>query len=101
MTGSFRLYAGVAVLAVVVLVLTVVGSLAGGERDGFQWPPDYTVNRIAVVGSDARIRTYSPDGTGEFLLTPDDGVFTWPTWSPERTQHRLLQGCQEHSRISR
>ena len=82
MTGSFRLYAGVAVLASVVLVLTVVGSRAGAERDGFQWPPDYTVNRIAVVGSDARIRTYSPDGTGEFLLTPDDGVFTWPTWSP-------------------
>ena len=83
MIGSFRLYAGVAVLASVVLVLTVVGSLAGGERDGFQWPPDYTVNRIAVVGSDARIRTYSPDGTGGASCSlPDDGVFTWPTWSP-------------------
>ena len=82
MTGSFRLYAGVAVLASVVIVLTVVGSRAGAPGDGFQWPPDYTVNRIAVVGSDARIRTYSPDGTGELLITPDDGVFTWPTWSP-------------------
>ena len=83
MTGSFRLYAGVAVLASVILVLIVVGSLGGYRGDGFQWPPDYSVNRIAVVGSDARIRTYSPDGTGEFLLTPDDGVFTWPTWSPD------------------
>ena len=82
MTGSFRLYAGVAVLASVVIVLTVVGSRAGAPGDGFRWPPDYTVNRIAVVGSDARIRTYSPDGTGELLITPDDGVFTWPTWSP-------------------
>ena len=83
MTGSFRLYAGVAVLASVVIVLTVVGSRAGAPGDGSEWPPDYTVNRIAVVGSDARIRTYSPDGTGEFLLTPGDGVFTWPTWSPD------------------
>ena len=65
-----------------VIVLTVVGSRAGAPGDGFRWPPDYTVNRIAVVGSDARIRTYSPDGTGELLITPDDGVFTWPTWSP-------------------
>ena len=64
MTGSFRLYAGVAVLASVVIVLIVVGSRGGAPGDGFQWPPDYTVNRIAVVGSDARIRTYSPDGHG-------------------------------------
>ena len=82
MTGSFRMYAGVAVLASVVLVLTVVGGRGGVLEDGFAWPPDYTVDRIAVVGSDARIRTYSPDGTGELLITPDDGVFTWPTWSP-------------------
>ena len=83
MTGSFRLYAGVVVLASVILVLTIVGSRASALEDGFAWPPDYTVNRIAVVSPDARIRTYSPDGTGEFLLTPDDGVFTWPTWSPD------------------
>ena len=111
MTGSFRLYAGVAVLASVVLVLTVVGSRAGAERDGFQWPPDYTVNRIAVVGSDARIRTYSPDGTGEFLLTPDDGVFTWPTWSPNgrsiayskvvrNTQNQQMIALDSYDRIA-
>ena len=111
MTGSLRLYAGITVLASVVVVLTIVGSRGGTVVDGPEWPPDYTVNRIAVVGSDARIRTYSPDGTGEFLLTPEDGVFTWPTWSPDgrsiayskvvrNTQNQQMIALDSYDRIA-
>ena len=111
MTGSLRLYAGITVLASVVVVLTIVGGRGGTVVDGPEWPPDYTVNRIAVVGSDARIRTYSPDGTGEFLLTPEDGVFTWPTWSPDgrsiayskvvrNTQNQQMIALDSYDRIS-
>ena len=111
MTGSLRLYAGITVLASVVLVLTIVGGRGGTVVDGPEWPPDYTVNRIAVVGSDARIRTYSPDGTGEFLLTPEDGVFTWPTWSPDgrsiayskvvrNTQNQQMIALDSYDRIA-
>ncbi len=103
MIGSFRLYAGVAVLASVVIVLTIVGGRGGSTGDGFEWPPDYDVNRIAVVSPDARIRTYSPDGTEEFLLTPDEGVFTWPTWSPNGRSiaySRVVRDAQRQQMIA-
>ena len=46
-------------------------------------PPHPAVNRIAVVGADARIRTYAPDGSDARDISPENGFFTWPAWSPD------------------
>ena len=70
-------------LIVILGVLAIVGEWEGtaGARDS--WPPEYLVNRIAVVTPDGQIRTYRPDGLGERRISPDSGYFTWPTWSSD------------------
>ncbi len=39
-------------------------------------------NRIAYVGTGFEIRTINPDGTGDRLITDQEGLYTWPAWSP-------------------
>ena len=83
MNDRFRQYAWVFLLAGILVVLAAVGRV-GGLRDTEQsWPPLYSINRIAVVGPDAQIRSYRPDGTDEQPVSTGDGLFTWPTWSPD------------------
>ena len=83
MTGAPRLYAGLALLAVALIVLAAVGGAGRMIGKDQLWPPVYSINRIAVVGPDARIRSYLPDGSGEMSISSDEGLFTWPTWSPD------------------
>ena len=41
------------------------------------------VDLIAYVGHDANIYTINPDGTGRARITEEEGLYTWPTWSPD------------------
>ena len=83
MTVSPGRYSFLIVLAAVLIVLAVLGQMGGivGERES--WPPEYLVNRIAVVTSDGQIRSYRPHGGGERRISTEPGYFTWPTWSPD------------------
>ena len=44
------------------------------------------VNQIAFVGLDRQVYTVAPDGSNPRLISPEAGVFTWPTWSPDATK---------------
>ena len=83
MTAAFRRYAGIVLLAAGLVAIAVVGEVGGLVGNGQLWPPVYSINRIAVVGTDAQIRSYLPDGTGEMAISAGEGLFTWPTWSPD------------------
>ena len=83
MTGELRRYVGIVLLVVALVVLAVLGSRGGFAGSGDLWPPEFSVDRIAVVGPDAQIRSYRPDGSGERLISQGEGFFTWPTWSPD------------------
>ncbi len=83
MNDRFRLYAGVVFFAGILVVLAAAGWVGGLREMEQSWPPLYSINRIAVVGPDAQIRSYRPDGTDEQPVSTGEGLFTWPTWSPD------------------
>lgn len=82
---SPRLVAGAALLAALLGALAFLGGRGGGEgaTGAYGLPPRPAVNRIAVVGTDARLRTYAPDGSDARDISSSDGFFAWPTWSPD------------------
>ena len=45
--------------------------------------PEPTLDLIAYATTDGRINTMSPDGSNQVKISPDDGFFTWPIWSPD------------------
>lgn len=83
MTISPGKYSFLVVLAVILGVLGILGEWGGIAGERGSWPPEYLVNRIAVVTSDGQIRTYQPDGRGERPISEGSGFFTWPTWAPD------------------
>ena len=83
MKNGFRRYAWIVLLAGILVVLAVVGRVGGFRETEQSWPPLYSINRIAVVGQDAQIRSYRPDGSDEQPISTGEGLFTWPTWSPD------------------
>ena len=83
MTAAVRLYAGLGVLVTGLVVLALVGGVDVSSTTGQIWPPVYSINRIAVVGADAQIRSYRADGSDETPISSGEGLFTWPTWSPD------------------
>ena len=78
-----RAYIAVAILTVSLVVIVLVGG-RGEAAPGAKIRPTDTasVNRIAVVGPDAQIRSFNPDGTDPRQISPAKGLFTWPTWAP-------------------
>ncbi len=42
--------------------------------------------QIAFVGLDRHIYTVNPDGSGLRRISPEEGVYTWPTWSPDASK---------------
>ena len=84
MTRSPRFLAAAALLAAFMAALATLGGRGGqGDNDSYDFPPRPAVNRIAVVGTDAQVRTYAPDGSDARDISSGDGFFTWPTWSPD------------------
>ncbi len=83
MSRSPRGSIGVIILVAALAALAILGSRGGALGAGEEWPPAFSVNRIAVVGLDAQIRSYRPDGSDERAISQGDGFFTWPTWSPD------------------
>ena len=85
MTLAPRFIVAAALLAAFIAALAALGGRGelDGANDSYAWPPRPAVNRIAVVGTDARIKTYAPDGSGSRDISSGDGFFTWPTWSPD------------------
>ena len=65
------------------VTIAVVGGHGGASSSGQPSPPDLAVDRIAYVGIDGVIRTVNPDGSGVKVITPEEGFFTWPTWSAD------------------
>ena len=83
MTAALMRYAGVVLLVTILALIAVLGSRGGTLGSTGVWPPEFSVNRIAVVGPDAQIRSYRPDGSGAHPISDGEGFFTWPTWSPD------------------
>ena len=83
MTAAIRWCVGPALLTAALAVLVIVGQAGGYFGTEERWPPIYSINRIAVVGPDAQIRSYRPDGLEETRISSGEGLFTWPTWSPD------------------
>ena len=78
-----RLYAFFIVFLSIMVTIAVVGGHGGTSSKGEPLPPDLAVDRIAYVAPDGQVWTVDPDGTHERKVSPDEGFFTWPTWSPD------------------
>ncbi len=83
MSDAFRRYVWIVLFVGILAAIAVVGRAGGLGETEQSWPPLYSINRIAVVGPDAQIRSYRPDGSDEQPVSMGDGLFTWPTWSPD------------------
>ena len=77
-----RIYALLVLLAATMMVVAVAGGHGGTYGDKTPLPPDLSINRIAYVDPDGRVLTVDPDGQDQIVVSPNDGFFTWPTWSP-------------------
>ena len=49
-------------------------------------PSKQGVNLIAYVDPNGQVKTVSPDGSSAARISPDEGFFTWPMWSPDASQ---------------
>ena len=78
-----RLYVHLLLLTALMVVVAVVGGHGGTSGTGQSFPPSLSVDRIAYVSLQERIRTVRADGTDNVLVSPEEGFFSWPTWSPD------------------
>ena len=92
--GSAKLYVGLAILVAILVVVAIIGTRGGLYGGDSSPPPEPAVNRIAYVGLDGLIRSVAPDGTGERQISPIEGFFTWPAWSPD-AQKLVFSGITE------
>ena len=76
-----RLAAWLALLAMLVTAITLLGDRVVSAK--LAPPREHIVNRIAFVSLDGRIRSVRPNGSSVREISPDDGLYTWPTWSPD------------------
>ena len=97
-----RLYAFLVLLSGLMIVVVVVGGNGGTSARGEPVPQSLAVDRIAYTGPDGQIRTVAPDGSDEQRISPDEGFFTWPTWSPDgrRLAFSGVTGGGEEPRVS-
>ncbi|MCH8062297.1 MAG: PD40 domain-containing protein [Chloroflexi bacterium] len=87
MKPSGRFYAFIVILAVFIAVIALVGSNGGIFSGGDALPPETRVNLIAYVDLEGQIHTISPDGLSiQDTISPEEGFFTWPVWSPDGAQ---------------
>lgn len=71
------------ILSSALVVMFLVASRDGAAGSDSNTPSSRTaVNRIVVVDAGLRIRSFTPDGADPRQVSPQQGLFTWPTWSP-------------------
>ena len=85
MTRRMPWLAALGLLCVSAMACGLFGSGDDGERSQFGERPDADAGpgQIAYVGLDGQVRTVNPDGSGEQIVSPRTGVFSWPAWSPD------------------
>ena len=44
------------------------------------------VSQVAFVGLEGQNYTVDPDGSHPLRISPETGIFTWPTWSPDASR---------------
>ncbi len=75
-----RVYTLLVLLLVLVVTAVVLVMEGRSSSDGEALP---AVNRIAYATLERQIRTVQPDGSDAVTISPEDGSFAWPTWSPD------------------
>ena len=85
MTRRLLLTATLGLLGLSMAACGVFGTGDDGERSQFGERPNAEAGpgRIAYVGLDGQVRTVSPDGSGAQIVSPRNGVYSWPAWSPD------------------
>jgi TolB protein len=78
-----KLFAYLFLVALALAAIAALGRYGGALSTGEPLPPPPGVNLIAYVGADDEIRTIRPDGSSDVRISPEGGIFTWPTWSPD------------------
>jgi Tol biopolymer transport system component len=81
-----RLFVFIAILSGMIAAMVVAGS-RGGLRDiTSPLPPTLPdmpgVDLIAYADLKGRIGLIRPDGSSDIKISPENGFFGWPTWSP-------------------
>ena len=76
-----------AVFAILLLALLTVVAVAGVSGGAFsttpQTPPRTSINLVAFVDLQGRVMAVEPDGSNPTRLSPEEGFYTWPAWSPD------------------
>ena len=87
MKPSGRFYAFIVILVASMAVMVLVGN-NGGALSGKEAPPLKTnVEQIAFVDLEGQIHVIKPFGLpGKITISPEEGFFTWPVWSPDGTE---------------
>ena len=85
MTDRLPLALALALTGVFAAACGILGTGDDGTRSQFGERPsaDSGPGQIAYVGLDGQVRTVNPDGSGEQIVSPRTGVFSWPAWSPD------------------
>ena len=74
------------VFAALMAATAALGSRGGALSTTAAVPPDPSINLIAYVDLEGRISVASPDGAEVAQLSPETGLFTWPSWSPDASR---------------
>ncbi len=86
MIARVRLLAFALLLGFLVVVLVVLGCRGGTMPAGTAMPPEAETNLIAYVTEEGQVVVMNPDGTSPVRISPEEGFFTWPLWSPDASQ---------------
>ena len=78
-----RRYKFLIVPSILVALMAGLGGCGGGTTVEVAPPPDPGVNLIAYVDLQGQVNTITPDGSSIVKISPEDGFYTWPLWSPD------------------
>ena len=81
-----RVYVLILLVVLSLVAVGVIGLLSDGRAFVERAPPEFGVNLIAYADPDGRIMISRPDGSAAVKMSPEEGFFTWPAWSPDGTQ---------------
>ena len=70
-------------LLALLAVVAVVGVSGGAISTTPPAPPNTTVDLVAYVDLQGRVMVAEPDGSNPTRLSPGEGFYTWPAWSPD------------------